>query len=94
VQPYLPTSISSENYGYYEDPPEVDLYNKMLHEPDPEKQHADMNAFEKLVMDTQAHATKILWWNRIIPYRSYVKGFKISPSHYINQDLATIWLDR
>jgi peptide/nickel transport system substrate-binding protein len=94
VQPYLPTSISSENYGYYEDPKEVDLYNKMLHETDPKQQHADMTAFEKLVMDTEAHATKILWWNRIIPYRSYVKGFKISPSHYINQDLATIWLDK
>jgi peptide/nickel transport system substrate-binding protein len=94
VQPYLPSSVSSENYGYYDDPKEVDLYNKMLHEPDPEKQHADMHAFEKLVMDTEAHATKIIWWNRIIPYRSYVKGFKISPSHYINMDLATIWLDK
>jgi peptide/nickel transport system substrate-binding protein len=29
-----------------------------------------------------------------VAYRSYVKGFKISPSHYVNQDLATIWLDR
>ena len=27
-------------------------------------------------------------------YRSYVKGWKIGPSHYINQDLADIWLDR
>jgi peptide/nickel transport system substrate-binding protein len=53
-----------------------------------------MNAFQKLVMDTEAHATKVVWWNRIIPYRSYVKGFKISPSHYINMDLATIWLDK
>ena len=26
--------------------------------------------------------------------RSYVKGWKISPSHYLNQDLATIWLDK
>ena len=94
VQPYLPTSISSENYGYYEDPQEVELYNKMLHESDPAKQHADMNAFEKWVMDTQAHATKVLWWNRIIPYPSYVKGFKISPSHYINMDMASIWLDK
>ena len=94
VQPYLPTSISSENYGYYEDPKEVELYNTMLHEPDPKKQHDDMNAFEKLVMDTEAHATKILWWNRIIPYRSYVKGFKISPSHYINMDMSRIWLDK
>jgi peptide/nickel transport system substrate-binding protein len=29
-----------------------------------------------------------------VPYRSYVKGWKISPSHYLNQDLATIWLDK
>ena len=34
------------------------------------------------------------WWYRIVPYRSYVKGWKISPSHFINQDLATIWLDK
>ena len=94
VQPYLPTSVSSENYGYYEDPQEADLYNKMLHETEPQRQHAEMNDFQKLVMDTQAHATKILWWNRIIPFRSYVKGFKISPSHYVNMDLATIWLDK
>jgi peptide/nickel transport system substrate-binding protein len=94
VQPYLPTSISSENYGYYEDPQEVDLYNKMLHETDPQKRHAEMDAFQKWVMDTQAHATKILWWNRIIPYRSYVKGFKISPSHYINMDMSRLWLDK
>jgi peptide/nickel transport system substrate-binding protein len=32
------------------------------------------------------------WWYRIVPYRSCVKGWKISTSHYINQDLATIWL--
>ncbi len=70
------------------------LYDKLLHETDPAKQHAEMVAFEKYVMDTQAHATQIIWWNRIMPYRSYVKGFKISPSHYINQDLATIWLDK
>ena len=94
VQPYLPTSISSENYGYYEDPKEVALYNKMLHEPDPAKQAEMMHQFEKLVMDTEAHATKVLWWNRIIPYRSYVKGFKIGPSHYINMDMASLWLDK
>ena len=34
------------------------------------------------------------WWERIVPMRSYVKGWKISPSHYVNQDLATVWLDK
>jgi peptide/nickel transport system substrate-binding protein len=66
----------------------------MLHDTDPKQQHADMKAFGKWVMDTQAHATKVIWWNRIIPYRSYVKGFKISPSHYINMDMASLWLDK
>jgi len=35
-----------------------------------------------------------MWWQRTVPYRSYVKGWKIGPSHYVNQDLATIWLDK
>ena len=53
-----------------------------------------MRDFEKNVLDTQAHEIFLLWWYRTVPYRSYVKGWKISPSHYLNQDLATIWLDK
>jgi peptide/nickel transport system substrate-binding protein len=94
IQPYLPKSISEENMGYYDDADEIALYDKLLHETDPAKQHDEMTQFQKLVMDTQAHAMMVLWWNRIMPYRSYVKGWKISPSHYINQDLATVWLDK
>ena len=92
VQTYLPDS--QENMGGAPDAKTTELYDKLLHESDPAKQHAEMVDFEKYVMDTQAHATKVIWWNRIVPYRSYVKGFKISPSHYINMDLATIWLDK
>jgi peptide/nickel transport system substrate-binding protein len=29
-----------------------------------------------------------------VPYRAYVKGWKIGPTHFINQDLARIWLDK
>ena len=93
VDAYLPSSVYAGNYGYYEDQAEVDLYNKMLRETDFTKQRALMRDFEKHAIDTEAHAIWVLWWNRIIPHPSYVKGWKISPSHYINQDLATIWLD-
>ena len=58
------------------------------------KQRELMRAFEKYVLDTQAHEIFLLWRYRIVPYRSYVKGWKISPSHYVNQDLATVWLDK
>src|SRR5437868_1427256 len=91
---YLPHSVSPSNYGYYEDPSEVELYDRMLRETDFARQRDLMRQFEKLVLDTQAHEIFLLWRYRIVPYRSYVKGWKVSPSHYVNQDLATIWLDK
>jgi len=91
---YLPHSVSDANYGNYEDPAEIELYNRLLREPGIAQQRVLMRQFEKDVLDTQAHEMFLLWRYRIVPYRSYVKGFRISPSHYVNQDLATIWLDR
>jgi peptide/nickel transport system substrate-binding protein len=94
VQKALPVTVDSENYGNYDDPQEVDIYDKMLRETDPARQRALMRQFEKLVLDDQSHMIWVLWWHRIVPYRSYVKGFKTAPTHFINQDLATIWLDK
>ena len=94
VQKVLPASVDAENYGHYEDATTVDLYEKMLHETDPARQRALMRRFEINVLDDEAHAIWVLWWHRIVPYRSYVRGFRISPTHFINQDLATIWLDK
>ncbi len=91
---YLPHSVSEINYGNYEDPEEIAIYDRMLREPDLTRQRDLMRQFERLVLDTKAHEAFLLWRYRIVAYRSYVKGFRISPSHYINQDLATIWLDK
>jgi peptide/nickel transport system substrate-binding protein len=66
----------------------------MLQETDFSRQRVLMRDYEKHVLDTQTHEIFLLWRYRIVPYRSYVKGWKISPSHYVNQDLATIWLDK
>ena len=94
VQRYLPGSVYAANYANFEDPGEVALYDKMLRETHLEKQRALMREFEKYVLDDQAHDIFLLWWYRTVPYRSYVKGWKIGPSHYVNQDLATVWLDK
>jgi peptide/nickel transport system substrate-binding protein len=94
VQRYLPGSVYTANYANFDDPEEVDLYDKMLRETDPAKQRVLMRDFEKYVLDTEAHDIFLLWWYRMVPYHAYVKGWKISPSHYLNQDLATIWLDK
>jgi len=94
VQRYLPQSVYVASYGRFDDQPEIDLYDRMLRETDFANQRALMRNFEKHVLDEQAHEIFLLWYYRIVPYHSYVKGWKISPSHYLNQDLATVWLDK
>ena len=94
VQKYLPRSVFTENYGHYDDQPEIDLYQRMLRETDSAKQRALMRDFEKHVLDTEAHEMVVTYWHRIVPLRSYVKGWKVGPSHYVNQDLHNVWLER
>jgi peptide/nickel transport system substrate-binding protein len=94
VGKYLPHTISEGNYGNFEDQHEIDLYESMLRELDKEKQKQKIFEFNKYVLDEQAHGIFLLWWRRIVPYHSYVKGWKIGPSHYVNQDLGTVWLDQ
>ena len=94
VGKYLPHTISEGNYGNFEDQHEVDLYESMIRELDKTKQKQKLLEFNKYVLDDQAHGIFLLWWQRIVPYRSYVKGWKIGPSHYVNQDLETVWLDK
>jgi peptide/nickel transport system substrate-binding protein len=93
TQKYLPHDVFVENYGGYSDPEEVDIYNRMLRETDFTKQRELMRQYETRIVDTEAREFPMLWWYREIPERSYVHGWKIGPSHYINQDLSDIWLD-
>ena len=94
TQKYLPHDVFVENYGGYSDPVEADIYSKMLHATDPVVVRQYMRQYETRIVNDQAHEFPMLWWYRAIPERSYVHGWKIGPSHYINQDLSDIWLDK
>lgn len=91
---FLPKTHYPENFGNYEDAKAVSLYEAVLQETDPAAQREKMRAYEVHSLVTEAHTIMTPWWERILPSRSYMKGWKISPSHYINQDLATVWLDK
>jgi peptide/nickel transport system substrate-binding protein len=94
IQKYLPRTVYTENYGNFEDQRETDLYQQVLHETDLVKQRAAMRELERYVLDEKANEIFVLWQHRIVPYRTYLKGFKVSASFYLNQDLGRIWLDR
>jgi len=89
---WLPHEVHRENFGYFADPEQIDIYNRMLRETSLTKARVLMRQYETHI-NQQAHQLMVTWWYRIVPMRSYVKGWKISPSHYLNQDLANIWFD-
>ena len=43
---------------------------------------------------TQAYTVPILWYNRIVPTTANFKGWNMTPSQYIGQDLADVCMDR
>jgi peptide/nickel transport system substrate-binding protein len=70
------------------------LFDAQLRETDPAKQKALLHQFEKRILADEAHYVVLLWFQRIIPHWATVKGWKISPSHYLNQDLAEVWVEK
>ena len=84
---------AGNNYSNCQDKKTSDLYFAMLYETDQEKQYKNMRAFEKHVLDDTAQFIPAFWWYKINPHRTYVKGWKIAPSHYLNQQLDTVWID-
>ncbi|MCA3266405.1 MAG: hypothetical protein ING19_10085, partial [Azospirillum sp.] len=45
-------------------------------------------------MFAQAYFAPIFWGERLAVHASVVKGWKALPSHFLNQSLAEVWLDR
>jgi len=48
--------------------------------------------FEKRVLDEKVYQFPVLWEHRIVPHWTKLKGWNITPSHYLNQDLREVWL--
>jgi peptide/nickel transport system substrate-binding protein len=92
VSKFVSNDRSGINYANYQDRVLDDLFDRMNRTPDAAEQRRLMRRFEKRALDEQAHMLVTLWWYRIIPHRSNVRGWTIGPSHYLNQDLSTVWL--
>ncbi len=92
VSKFLPDA--GDQYGKFEDPELNRLHDAMNRTADVAEQKKLMRAYERRVLDEQAHNFITLWWYRIIAHRTYMKGWKITPSHYLNQDLSVVWIDK
>ena len=85
---------AGNNYAQFEDPVLEKMFLKMNKSADPKVQREIMRKYETRALHDTASSSVTLWWYKINPHRSYVKGWKIAPSHYLNQTLDNVWLDK
>lgn len=90
---YISADKSPINYARYNDRKLDELYNKQKGELDAKKRYAILREFEKHTLN-EAYTFPTIWWHRIIVYWKQMKGWHMSPSHYLNQDLQDVWLDQ
>jgi peptide/nickel transport system substrate-binding protein len=93
LQKYLSHDRSTINYAQQTDRVLDDLYDKQSGELDKKKRYAILREFEKRALE-QAYTIPTIWWHRIIVHHKVLKGWHITPSHYVGQDLADVWLDQ
>ncbi|MCE2452556.1 MAG: ABC transporter substrate-binding protein [Nitrospinae bacterium] len=94
VSKFISDDRAGNQYAEYQDRQLDKWFDEMNREPDVKKQRAIMRKYEKRALDEMAHQFVTLWWYKINPHRSYVKGWKIAPSHYLNQHLDNVWIDK
>jgi peptide/nickel transport system substrate-binding protein len=89
---FLSTGVSDNNYARYKDPVLDELYQKQSRAIDPEERKKLVREFEKRLLDDEAHYIYTLQWFRIVPHSAKLKGWTITPSHFLNQQLDVVWL--
>jgi peptide/nickel transport system substrate-binding protein len=68
-----------------------EIFDKQERETDFNKRKALVRDFQIQLMDL-AYTVPLFWFTRIVPLASNVRGWDITPSHLLGQDLAGVWL--
>ncbi|MGH6887515.1 MAG: hypothetical protein ACREGK_15730, partial [Geminicoccales bacterium] len=89
---FLSYDRNPANYGRYTDRVLDELYDKQSRATSVEERKRLIRAFEKRLLDEEAHYLMTLQWHRIIPHSSKVMGWQVTPSHYLNNTLDVVWL--
>jgi peptide/nickel transport system substrate-binding protein len=85
-------TTSPVNFSKHKDTGMDDLYTRQSRAQDPDERRKLLRAFEKRLYDDEVHYIHTFQWQRIVPHLAKVRGWTITPSHYINQQLDTVWL--
>jgi len=69
-----------------------ELFERQKRTLDPAERKKLTREFEQYAI-SQAYNIMLFWWQRIVVYNRRVKGWRLTPSHYLGNDLTQVWLD-
>jgi len=84
--------VSHVNYGRYTDRVLDELYQRQSRATDREERRRSIREFEKRLLDEEVRYIFTFQWHRIVPHNARVRGWTITPSHFLNNQLDTVWL--
>jgi peptide/nickel transport system substrate-binding protein len=84
--------VSPINYSRYVDRTLDELYQKQSRAADREERRHSIREFERRLLDDEAHYIYTFQWHRIVVHSARVRGWTITPSHFLNNQLDTVWL--
>jgi peptide/nickel transport system substrate-binding protein len=90
---YVSRELSPSNFAASSDQLLDALFVGQALTVDPRTRARIVRDFEQRALG-EAYTVPILWWNRIVVTNARVRGWQMSPSHYIGQDLTEVWLAR
>jgi peptide/nickel transport system substrate-binding protein len=90
---FLSKKASPLGYSGHEDITIDALYEKQRATLDPSERTKMVQELDRYVLTT-AYSVPFLWSQRIVVLPTLVKGWHMTPSHYLSQDLVDVWLDR
>ena len=91
--PYLSKSRSPRNMTRSESPQFDAAYDRFKSATNPTQRAVLAGEMQRMVISS-ANSVPVLWYSRLVAHVSSMKGWKIVPTHFANQDLADVWLDQ
>jgi len=79
------------NYARYTDRLLDGLFRQQSRERDLQRRLQIVRQFERRVLSDRAYQYHLLWWQRIVPHWKKLQGYRVGPSHYL-EDLEEVWL--
>jgi peptide/nickel transport system substrate-binding protein len=90
---YLTKKASPSAYSNHPDTKIDDMYQRQRRTIDVAERTKLVREMDRYAL-TQAYNVPLLWWQRIIVNHKKIQGWNMTPSHYLGQDLAAVWLNQ